>query len=883
MALEAIYQKHCALLQPEESASIARNDLSYRFRNVRFSRALVLEAGKDAVITLTLTAVPGSKDWHEFRISTVENDISSENCSGLVRIQDPIDEPVQGEDALPLRSPQAPRLWYKRQREIGMDFGPTFQKLIEIEAVTGQRECRTLVSLEPPAGKYDPQSYYPIHPAALDGCLQTPVPSNASCDRTNVKHVMIPALIDDFVINKVPSRLSRGLSKATSVYSGRGRLEQEKSWIANTTVYDFETGQLAMRIRGLNYAKLDVAPKPDPHTFHSVVWRPDVTALNQDQIIYLDTTQASSKLDTVIDLIAHKKPALRILEINLEDTDTSCIWFEAGDSSARAAYGQYTFGSPDAKILVNIETQFKEKGNVSFHLIDANSVTLNLSAETGYDLAIIKASGRMSDAYIEKSVMDLRSLLPVDAFTLVVHLKDDGGIASSHSQASENFEDVNIHLPVLDTPPTSSPSASSPVRRPDNPNNCASPVSELAKGSTYSADLDGGSSVLEIPATTDSPQAYLTRSIVTAGEVLSPSPQRHLIVVRLSETTPEALPPSLQAALEGSGWSIQQQVLLHHHKLVPGSVTLVLDELSGPVLSRASGEQWEAMKRLVSSGNPLLWVTNGAQSRVTDPNNALVHGLFRVIRQEDPTARLTTLDVQSSTSPATICAVDEVLRQISRANADPAGAGAAAETEYMERDGILHVPRIMPDSAVNDFRRAEVEGLEPVVRPFHGTDVQVQLRAERLGTLQGLMWCETEVNGDPALAAGYVEVEVMAVGVNFKDVAITMGIVPDNEYNIGFECAGVVKRLGPGVTQFQVGDRVCILKAGSYANRIRVSVQRCHLIPASMTFEEAATIPSVYLCSLYAMYHLGGLKEGQVRFVFCCFPISRPSLRICTE
>ncbi|KAI1366743.1 KR domain-containing protein [Xylaria arbuscula] len=31
-----------------------------------------------------------------------------------------------------------------------------------------------------------------------------------------------------------------------------------------------------------------------------------------------------------------------------------------------------------------------------------------------------------------------------------------------------------------------------------------------------------------------------------------------------------------------------------------------------------------------------------------------------------------------------------------------------------------------------------------------------------------------------------------------------------------------------------------------------------------MTFEEATTIPSVYLCSLYAIYHLGNLREGQI-------------------
>ena len=168
----------------------------------------------------------------------------------------------------------------------------------------------------------------------------------------------------------------------------------------------------------------------------------------------------------------------------------------------------------------------------------------------------------------------------------------------------------------------------------------------------------------------------------------------------------------------------------------------------------------------------------------------------------------------------------------------------------------------MPDTTVNNFKNAEAEGLEPIVKDLHGTEVQVWLRAERLGTLQSLMWCETELE-EGQLDAGNVEVEIVAAGVNFKDIAIIMGFVPDDEHNIGLECGGVVKRLGPGVTKFEFGVRVCMLRGGSDANRVRLPVERCHLIPATMSFEEAATIPSVELCSNYSMHHLANLKKGQ--------------------
>lgn len=91
-----------------------------------------------------------------------------------------------------------------------------------------------------------------------------------------------------------------------------------------------------------------------------------------------------------------------------------------------------------------------------------------------------------------------------------------------------------------------------------------------------------------------------------------------------------------------------------------------------------------------------------------------------------------------------------------------------------------------------------------------------------------------------------------------------MGIVPENEHTIGCECAGIVKRVGAGLDNFHVGDRVCVMSKGTYANRVRVPAGRVHSIPPWMSFEEAATIPLVYMTSFYSLFHLGNLQEGQV-------------------
>ena len=760
LALEAMYQKHSAL-NPDENVSSA-NDLCYRFRNVKFERAVVVEENKPTTIMLTLSKLPGSKDWHEFYIRTTAADVVYEHCNGLIRVQDPLgdDEALKAADLTPLRHPQSAKLWYKAQREVGMGFGPTFQLIKSVETVSGSRTCRTIVGLESPPSKWDPQSYYPLHPAVLDNCLQTATFANAAGERSLVKGVMIPALVDDLVINKMPRNLNEGLSVAESVYTGRGRKDLPKNWIANVAIHDPKSGALIMRCKGLNYIRLDVEEKPDPHTFHAVTWKPDISLLTQDQLMYLSSSDdASTSLDVMVDLIAHKKPTLKVLEINLSETDDSSLWFRGRDVSVRAAYAQYHFASSNAKTLVSVQTANESRRNAAFHLMIPTQEALGLpTAEPTYDLAIVKASGK-PDIMAEDFFTNLKPLLKPGAFTLLVRLEDALDVKSDDlfemiekpdtpSEASSDFQSNDTSMTSLSSTPS---------------------LEKKASGEDFwnhwklqrLAETEGVfGSVTEIARSLSSSPAYLFSSAVDAESADDPC---HLIVARFDETAPFHA-PSLQAMLEASGWtmsttSIERIALTSDHE--PRSIVLVLDELLKPVLTQISENKWNALKQVISMGKPLLWVTKGAQtSRVTEPNNAMVQGLFRTIRREDPQAKLTTLDVQSAASAATGWALVEVLRKLR--------TGVGAETEYAERDGILFVQRLVPDAPVNDFKAAEGgNGLEPVVKNLHETEALVRLQAEKLGTLQSLMWCETDV-GEVPVEPGWVEIEIVAGGVNFK-------------------------------------------------------------------------------------------------------------------
>lgn len=838
IAVEALFQKLRALNPDEVPAT--PNELAYCFRNVRFQRAMVVEENRDVRMMLTMNKVPGGDDWHEFRISsTAEGDVTAEHCFGLIRTtQDVVDDVAQ--NLTPVKSTVPAERWYKATREIGMGFGSVFKRMLEVESASGVRACRVLLTMDPPASAHSPQSYYPVHPAALDGCFQTPIPANMEGEIVNVRDVMIPTIVDEVIINKVPAQLNNALADATSVYSSRGRPDQDKSWVASSSVFDSQSGALMVRITGLHYIKLDVPPTPDPHTFDTITWVPDVSFLTQDQVLHLDPATSGDRLGKIIDLAAYKTPALRVLEINLEEDDTSCVWFDSSNSNVpyRQAYTQYDFGAVSGKALAGVSAKHQGKDNSTFCTIVPEKQALGMEASEPYDLVLLKLS---KASVVEDILLNVQPLLSADSCTLVVRPSEETG-ANGVKDTEYVTSTGSSQGTSIGTPSGSSGSEDGNV---SSSIDSATFTNELSK-------LTAATSIELGDTTSDGRSAYLLTSTRTP-QGNTPSP-RKIIVPRLSTTADIALTPSLRSSLESAGWLVESRPG-PFHPLARDEIILIPDELTTPLLRYATDTQWTTIKALVSSGNPLLWVTKGAQSCATDPDHALVYGLFRVARREDQAANLTILDVQASDGPATEFAVERVLRTL----AD----GKLRESEVMEREGVLHIQRVVPDVAVNEFKQAETEGLPVVDKSFHGNEVQVQLRAERLGTLEGLAWCETEVV-EAAVMEEHVEVEIMAVGVNFKDVAVTMGIVPDNEYSLGYECAGIVRRVGPAVKKFRVGDRVCMLKQGSYANRIRVHVDRCHVIPETMSYEDAATIPCVYLTSLYSLYHLADLQEGQV-------------------
>ena len=88
---------------------------------------------------------------------------------------------------------------------------------------------------------------------------------------------------------------------------------------------------------------------------------------------------------------------------------------------------------------------------------------------------------------------------------------------------------------------------------------------------------------------------------------------------------------------------------------------------------------------------------------------------------------------------------------------------------------------------------------------------------------------------------------------------------------LGHDLAGTVLRVGANVRQFKAGDEVYARprdhRIGTFAELIAVDQADVALKPASLTMEEAASIPLVGLTAWQALVEVGKVKPGQKVFI----------------
>ena len=147
-------------------------------------------------------------------------------------------------------------------------------------------------------------------------------------------------------------------------------------------------------------------------------------------------------------------------------------------------------------------------------------------------------------------------------------------------------------------------------------------------------------------------------------------------------------------------------------------------------------------------------------------------------------------------------------------------------------------------------------------------------RIDRAGSLDRLSR-RTEDLADPA--PGEARVAVRAIGLNFADLAATLGLysaTPRGSFIPGLEFAGVIEAIGPAGTAtrntqiFRVGDSVAgVTRFGGYATAVNAGIDYLWPMRPGWSFAEAAAFPVQALTAWYGLIHKGRVHSGDIVLV----------------
>jgi NADPH:quinone reductase-like Zn-dependent oxidoreductase len=119
-----------------------------------------------------------------------------------------------------------------------------------------------------------------------------------------------------------------------------------------------------------------------------------------------------------------------------------------------------------------------------------------------------------------------------------------------------------------------------------------------------------------------------------------------------------------------------------------------------------------------------------------------------------------------------------------------------------------------------------------------------------------------------------VRIEVAAAGVNFADCLVRMGLYKSSREQVGwpvtpgFEVAGRVAAVGPGVDDLRPGEGVlAVTRFGGYATEVVVPQGQVFRLPAGLEMERAAAFPSPFLTAYYGLVTLANPRPGDSMLV----------------
>jgi acyl transferase domain-containing protein/NADPH:quinone reductase-like Zn-dependent oxidoreductase len=275
----------------------------------------------------------------------------------------------------------------------------------------------------------------------------------------------------------------------------------------------------------------------------------------------------------------------------------------------------------------------------------------------------------------------------------------------------------------------------------------------------------------------------------------------------------------------------------------------------GPSFLGALNEaQWNNMSTVLQKSHRILWVTAGG-GHGASPDHGLLDGLARTLRTENYELHLVTaaLDVSGS-QPKAPHLKRLALEMLSRT------AEQYYEPSYIEIDGILHIQRLVEAA---DLKAA----MDSSLKPYHTSSVpndgtaRFHLSSDLSAGIDVSTFYVLEPGLPAELLSGEnVEILVRAASILGPENDTPPSAREDLAYS-GY-CSGIIIDPGSGST-FKAGDRVLALYSNPLRSHVQANCQLVTKIPGNIAFTDACHVIPPIVTAYHATVEVGKIRPGQ--------------------
>ena len=559
---------------------------------------------------------------------------------------------------------------------------------------------------------------------------------------------------------------------------------------------------------------------------------------------YLEiNARLSSQFAKLIDLLCHKSPGLKVLEIGAGTGGTTAhimapLFTHGVGEQGTPRCSQYDFTDISPAFSEKAQEDFKDYASrMKYKVLDIERDVLQQGFETkSYDL-VVAANVLHATKHLDVTLKHVHTLLKPGGRLVLLEQTGDfarGGFAFGLLPgwwlSADGYRTWG---------PTMTPQKWDNVLRLNGFAGTEYVLNDYRDSRCQELSVIVSSALEPSP-----PRPSFPKTIILANE---DSLIQHEVALRLRDALYSKCSPTCEIA------TLEEAIALPD---LSERFCIVLPELESPFLSQLAQDSFTHLQSALTSVQGIIWVSKGGGVPAETPEYQVADGLLRTLRTENAMLKAVTLALDPS-NISTESAAESIFKVLESTLLKDINE---FEIEYLEMDGVLHINRVVEANYMNQFIQKVTRPQESLKQPFGAAGLPpLALNFQTPGLLDSLRFIEDSTAAKPLLCSE-VEIEVRATGVNFMDCLTALGRI--NQTEIGGECAGVVTRVGSDC-DLVPGDRVCGIVFDCFKSFARSDAQTLMRIPDELSFIDAAALPMTYTTAHHALVETGRLLKDE--------------------